>query len=67
MGQVEPFVLTKQDGEPVHFGKDDRPSVSTLYTRDALTSVRYSQPRWQNCKNESCRRSITVYPWIPII
>ena len=34
MGQVEPFVLTKQDGEPMHFGNDDRPVVvNFIYTR----------------------------------
>ena len=34
MGQVPPFVLIKQDGEPMHFGKDDRPSiVNFIYTR----------------------------------
>ncbi len=34
LGTVAPFVLTKQDGEPVHFGKDDRPViVNFIYTR----------------------------------
>ena len=34
MGAVTPFVLTKQDGEPIHFGNDDRPVVvNFIYTR----------------------------------
>ena len=34
LGQVDPFVLIKQDGEAIHFGKDDRPSVvNFIYTR----------------------------------
>ena len=34
LGQVEPFVLIKEDGEPMHFGNDDRPAVvNFIYTR----------------------------------
>ena len=34
LGTVAPFVLTKQDGEPMHFGNDDRPIVvNFIYTR----------------------------------
>ena len=34
LGKVEPFVLIKEDGEPMHFGKDDRPVVvNFIYTR----------------------------------
>ena len=34
MGMVAPFVLIKQDGEPMHFGNDDRPVVvNFIYTR----------------------------------
>ena len=34
LGQVEPFVLTKQDGESYHYGNDDRPVVvNFIFTR----------------------------------
>ena len=34
LGMVQPFVLIKQDGEPMHFGNDDRPVVvNFIYTR----------------------------------
>lgn len=34
LGQVDPFVLTKQDGEPYHYGNDDRPVViNFIFTR----------------------------------
>jgi len=34
MGKVEPFVLTTELGEPMHFGNDDRPVVvNFIYTR----------------------------------
>ena len=34
LGQVEPFVLIKQDGEPYHYGNDDRPVVvNFIFTR----------------------------------
>ena len=34
LGQIAPFVLTKQDGDPMHFGKDNRPVIANfIYTR----------------------------------
>lgn len=34
LGQIEPFVLTKQDGDPYHYGNDDRPVVvNFIFTR----------------------------------
>ena len=34
LGQIEPFVLIKQDGESYHYGNDDRPTVvNFIFTR----------------------------------
>ena len=67
LGQVEPFVLIKQDGEPMHFGKDDRPSVvNFIYTRCPdicpLLTAKMSELQKRIPADEALLLSISVDP-----